>query len=89
MHVHPSLVQIRFYEEGVDVSKPLYKMKEKYKGVGNILIDEEGTARVSLLISKNFTKKDFNAVQDYLKSLEIKKMIYKHKGKINVIELNY
>lgn len=80
IHVHPTLVQLRFYEEGVDVDKPLYKMETSYRGVANVVIDDLGTARVSLLHCNDFVKEDYEEVIRICKHLQANKMIYRHNG---------
>ena len=80
VHIHPSLLQIRFYEEGVDVSKPLYKMETSYRGVANVIIDDLGVARVSLLHCDDFAKEDYEEVIRICKHLQANKMIYRHNG---------
>lgn len=75
------MVQLRFYDEGVDVSKPLHAMREQYRGVANVTIDDEGIAKLSLLTCDDFLKADFDVVRQFLKNIGVKSMRYKHKGK--------
>lgn len=80
IHVHPLVVQLRFYDEGVDVSKPLHAMRDQYRGGANVTIDDAGVAQVTLLTCDDFLKADFDAVRQFLKSIRVKTMRYTHKG---------
>ena len=88
IHIHPLVMQLRFYAEGVDVSKPLCEMTDTYQGVANITIDDDGTARVSLMRHADFTKAEFNAVKRCLKQQGAKRMHYKHKEKLHDFRLD-
>ena len=81
IHAHPLVVQIRFYDELVDVDKPMHEMHSQYRGVANVMIDDDGVGRVSLLKCENFSKTDFESVKTYLRSMGAVKMSYKHKDR--------
>lgn len=80
IHVHPLVLQLRFYDEGVDVDRPLHEMHEQYRGVANVTIDNTGVAQVTLLTCDDFLKADFDNVKRVLKNIGVKTMRYTHKG---------
>jgi len=80
IHVHPLVLQLRFYGDDVDVDRPLYEMHEQYRGVANVTIDNTGVAQVTLLTCDDFLKSDFDAIRQFLKSVGVKTMRYTHKG---------
>ncbi len=80
VHIHEYLIQVRFYEDSVDVNKPLYEMTKNYKGIVSILIDEFGIARASHAIIDRLTRKDFLFILNYCRTKGAIKFTYKHRN---------
>lgn len=87
VHIHGYLIQVRIYDEGVDVNKPLHKMTKKYTGIVSILIDEFGIARASHAIMDKLTVKDFKTIVNYCRDNGAIKFTYKHRDLEREIDL--
>lgn len=87
IHIHQALLQIRIYNNGIDVNRPLYDMSKVYKGVISIFIDEDGNANATLAVINNLTISDFREILNYCRKNGAITFSYKHRNLKRKIDL--
>jgi len=89
VHVAVKILHLRFYEDGVDVDKPLHEMTENYYAHTLVTITSDGTAYLEGMIDfGGFNSvKIFREILKAIKPFGVYKVQYRHKNKDHILKL--
>jgi hypothetical protein len=89
VHVAAKILHMRYYDDGVDVDRPLHEMTEPYYCHTLVVVTDDGVGHLEGLTDfAGFNSaKIFREMMAALKPYGVSKLKYRHKGKERFLEL--